>query len=133
MHKRIMIATLVLAALLISALPVLAADTTAALDYLKAQQNADGGFPYISPSPYGTDSDSNSTAVVIWAIKAAGQDPAGDDWKRDVQAAIKQLMPAVQCARGYIAKQEVCGPASKRIAKAAASLDTVGDVLKRWR
>jgi hypothetical protein len=51
------------------------------LQHFKAQQNADGGFPYIKPSPYGTDSDSNSTAVVMWAIKAAGQDPAGADWK----------------------------------------------------
>jgi hypothetical protein len=55
------------------------------LQHFKKQQNKDGGFPYISPSPYGTDSDSNSTAVVIWAIKAAGQDPAGDEWKYDGQ------------------------------------------------
>jgi hypothetical protein len=55
------------------------------LEHFQEQQNADGGFPYISPSPYGTDSDSNSTAVVIWAIKAAGQDPAGDDWKYEGQ------------------------------------------------
>jgi hypothetical protein len=52
-----------------------------AMVHLKKQQNADGGFPYINPSPYGTDSDSNSTAVVMWAIIAAGQDPAGTDWK----------------------------------------------------
>jgi len=49
--------------------------------HFRGQQNADGGFPYISPSPYGTDSDSNSTAVVMWAIAAAGEDPAGDAWK----------------------------------------------------
>jgi hypothetical protein len=52
-----------------------------AMTHLKTQQNADGGFPYINPSPYGTDSDSNSTAVVMWAIIAAGQDPSGTDWK----------------------------------------------------
>ena len=50
-------------------------------DHFRGQQNADGGFPYISPSPYGTDSDANSTAVVMWAIAAAGEDPAGDAWK----------------------------------------------------
>jgi hypothetical protein len=51
------------------------------LAHFKGQQNRDGGFPYIKPSPYGTDSDSNSTTVVMWAIQAAGQDPAGNDWK----------------------------------------------------
>jgi len=51
------------------------------LAHFKEQQNEDGGFPYIKPSPYGTDSDSNSSAVVMWAIRSAGQDPAGVDWK----------------------------------------------------
>lgn len=51
------------------------------LTHLKGQQNEDGGFPYINPSAYGTDSDANSTAVVMWAIQTAGQDPAGDAWK----------------------------------------------------
>ena len=52
-----------------------------AMAHLKKQQNADGGFPYINPSPYGTASDSNSTAVVMWAIIAVGQDPSGTHWK----------------------------------------------------
>ena len=56
-----------------------------ALAHFGAQQNEDGGFPYVKPSPYGTDSDSNSTAVVMWAIRSAGQDPAGADWKFDGQ------------------------------------------------
>lgn len=55
------------------------------LAHLAGQQNEDGGFPYINPSPYGTDSDSNSTAVVMWAILAAGQDPAGAAWKYEGQ------------------------------------------------
>ena len=55
------------------------------LAHFERQQNEDGGFPYINPSPFGTDSDSNSTAVVMWAIKAAGQDPAGADWKYQEQ------------------------------------------------
>ncbi len=45
------------------------------------QQNENGGFPYVKPSPWGTDSDANSTAVVIWALIAAGEDPAGVNWK----------------------------------------------------
>jgi hypothetical protein len=51
------------------------------ISHLREQQNEDGGFPYISPSPWGTDSDANSTSVAMWAILAAGEDPAGVDWK----------------------------------------------------
>mgnify|MGYP001045492038 FL=1 len=49
-----------------------------ALAYLQAVQNGDGGFPYQSPSEYGTDTDANSTAVVLQALLAAGE--ALDDW-----------------------------------------------------
>ncbi len=51
-----------------------------ALAYLHTQQNADGGFPYANPSPYGTDTDANSTALVVQALVAAGQDPEGAEW-----------------------------------------------------
>jgi hypothetical protein len=71
-----MIVTLVLAALLTGVLPVLAAaDTTAALDYLKSQQNADGGFG----SGFSPDSTVGSTSDVLLAIVAAGGDPASFD------------------------------------------------------
>lgn len=49
---------------------------TAALDYYRSIQNADGGWPYQSPSSFGTDTDANSTALTIQALIAAGQDPA---------------------------------------------------------
>ena len=78
------------------------------LQHFTAQQNADGGFPYIKPSPYGTDSDSNSTAVVMWAIKAAGQDPAGVDWKfqgQDGRSALDR-MRAFQNASGAFRWQD---------------------------
>lgn len=45
------------------------------LAYLKSQQNADGGFPYSKTSPFGSDSDANSTSLVIQALVAAGEDP----------------------------------------------------------
>jgi LPXTG-motif cell wall-anchored protein len=61
------------------------------LAHFKGQQNADGGFPYIVPSPYGTDSDSNSTAVVMWAILSTGGDPAGVDWKFQGQDGLSAL------------------------------------------
>jgi hypothetical protein len=50
------------------------------LAYLKAAQNADGGFPYDPNSPWGTDSDANSTAYVLQALRATGQDPTGSAW-----------------------------------------------------
>ncbi len=51
-----------------------------ALAYFQAMQNDDGGFPYQKPSDFGTETDANSTAVVIQAILAAGQDPVGAEW-----------------------------------------------------
>ncbi len=43
-----------------------------ALSWLRATQNADGGFPYYA----GGDSDANSTAAALLATNAAGLDPA---------------------------------------------------------
>ena len=49
-----------------------------ALAYLRNVQNDDGGFPYQNPSDYGTDTDANSTAVVLQALLAAGESLS--DW-----------------------------------------------------
>jgi hypothetical protein len=63
---------LALALTLMAALPAFAAaNTTAALDYLKTQQNTDGGFG----SGFSPDSAVGSTADAILAIVAAGGDP----------------------------------------------------------
>lgn len=51
-----------------------------ALGYLHTQQNADGGFPYAKPSPWGSNTDANSTAYVVQALVAAGEDPEGPSW-----------------------------------------------------
>ena len=51
-----------------------------ALGYLRGIQNKDGGFPYQKPSAFGADTDANSTAYVVQAIIATGNDPAGADW-----------------------------------------------------
>lgn len=55
--------------------------TGEALAYLKRVQNEDGGWPYQNPSPYGTETDANSTALVLEAIYAVGQTPG--DWYVD--------------------------------------------------
>jgi hypothetical protein len=55
-----------------------------ALDYYRAIQNEDGGWPYQSPSDYGTATDANSTAVSIQALIAAGEDLAAWESSGDV-------------------------------------------------
>ncbi len=46
-----------------------------AVGYLRSIQNADGGFPYQTPSQFGTDSNTNSTALVAQLIVATGDQP----------------------------------------------------------
>jgi hypothetical protein len=50
------------------------------LNYLETAQNDDGGFTYSPVSPWGTDSDTNSTAYVVQALLAAGDPPTGTRW-----------------------------------------------------
>ncbi len=72
---------------------------TRGLDYLASTQNADGGFPYDPKSPYGTDSDTNSTAYVVQAIVAAGEDPTAGRWLKGNKHPITYLM-SMQLADG---------------------------------
>jgi prenyltransferase beta subunit len=51
-----------------------------ATSYLRGQQNPDGGFPFTKPSPFGINSDANSTASVVQALVAIGQEPTGLVW-----------------------------------------------------
>lgn len=53
----------------------------AALEYFGAIQNEDGGWPYQNPSDFGTESDANSTGLVVQALIAADADP--DDWNTE--------------------------------------------------
>lgn len=69
-------AALAVMALIAAGEPADSAAIQKTIAHFRGQQNDDGGFPYISPSPYGADSDANSTAVVLQALIAAGQDPA---------------------------------------------------------
>jgi hypothetical protein len=47
-----------------------------ALDFLKAAQNADGGFGFLK----GTATDANSTGIALQAIVAGGEDPTAGRW-----------------------------------------------------
>jgi hypothetical protein len=67
-------------ALLAAGEPATNAAIVNGLNYLAAAQNEDGGFPYSPTSPWGTESDANSTAYVVQAILAAGQNPTTGTW-----------------------------------------------------
>jgi len=65
---------------------------TGGLNYLEDAQNADGGFPWDPQSSWGTDSDTNSTAYVVQAIVAAGEDPTAGRWLKDSNHPISYLV-----------------------------------------
>jgi hypothetical protein len=77
-------------------------DADAGLAYLQAVQNADGGWPYQNPSPYGTDTDANSTAYVLQALYALGQTP--EDWAADDGDPLEALL-ALQNESGSFSYQ----------------------------
>ncbi len=70
-----------------------------ALDYLAEAQNDDGAWPYDPLSPWGTDSDANSTALVIQALVAAGED--SDDWDKGGTTPLQALV-AFQLGSGAL-------------------------------
>lgn len=70
---------------------------TKALGYLLGQQNDDAGFPYVTPSQYGTESDANSTANVIQGLLAVGQDLA--EWSKG-DAKVMDLLVSLQNPSG---------------------------------
>jgi hypothetical protein len=76
-----------------------------ALTYYQGIQNEDGGWPYQSPSDYGTATDANSTAVTIQAIIAAGQDPAGANWTTAGESTPVAALEALQNESGAFAWQ----------------------------
>ncbi len=75
-----------------------------AVEFLKAQQNTDGGFPVIKPSA-NTDSDTSSTSWVLQGLIAAGEDIESKTW---VKAAITPMgfLMSMQNADGAFAFQK---------------------------
>jgi prenyltransferase beta subunit len=88
-----------------------------ALEYLRGLQNEDGGFPYQKPSPFGTDTDANSTAVVMQALAATGQDLA--DWVTEDGNGPDDALLALQDDDGALAWQAAF-PAPNLLATAQA-------------
>jgi hypothetical protein len=69
---------LAIQALVAAQVPVTSPVVVAGLAFLETAQGDDGGFAY-APGP-GAGSDANSTAYVVQALIAAGEDPAGVRW-----------------------------------------------------
>jgi hypothetical protein len=64
-----------------------------ALDYLAGARNSDGGWPYDPLSQWGTDSDANSTAFVVQALVAAGENiNSGGPWERQGNTPVEALL-----------------------------------------
>lgn len=71
-------------------------------EYLKTTQNNDGGFTYDPQSQFGTDSDSSSTAWVLWALNAAAINQS--DWIKSGRTPVAYL-ESNQAAGGYFKYQ----------------------------
>lgn len=75
-----------------------------AIAYYRAQQNADGGFPYSQTSQFGNASDANSTALSLQALIAAGEDVS--KWARDNNATPATRLAAFQNPSGAFRYQD---------------------------
>ncbi|MGD8904222.1 MAG: prenyltransferase/squalene oxidase repeat-containing protein, partial [Anaerolineae bacterium] len=125
MRIRIAFLTLVLAAILVGALPVLAAaDITAALDYLRSQQNADGGFG----SGFSPDSTIGSTADVTLAIVAADGDLAAFDQAGNTPLTYLETNAASASNAGDLAKLIMAAIAAGENPRAFGGVDSVASL-----
>jgi hypothetical protein len=83
---------LALQALIAAGEPLTSPIITQGLAYLRSAQNDDGGFPYAPDPTSSPASDANSTAYVVQAIRAAGQDPNGAEWSKGSDNPISFLL-----------------------------------------
>ncbi len=94
--------------LLAAGYPVSSTQVVSGLAFLKSGQTPDGGFVYDPAAPdYGADA--NSTAYVLMALAAAGEDPAGDAWTADGAGPVDFLL-GLQAEDGSFAWQAGSGP-----------------------
>ena len=100
---------LALQALIAAGEPVTSSSVVSGLAYLEDAQNDDGGFPYSPESQWGTDSDTNSTAYVVQALFAAGEDPLTGTWTVTNSNPISYLL-SMQLPDGSFEWQKDVGP-----------------------
>ncbi len=73
-----------------------------ALNYLKTTQNDDGGFAYDPTTSWGKDSDSSSTAWVMWALNSLGINSS--TWNKGSNTP-KSFLESYQATEGYFKYQ----------------------------
>jgi hypothetical protein len=81
------------------------AHVTRAVNYFRSIQNSDGGFPADDGWPGSDQSDANSTAWVIQALRAANEDPFGSRWTVNGQTPLDYMLGR-QLADGSLAWQD---------------------------
>jgi hypothetical protein len=96
-----------------------------ALAFFREQQNEDGGFPAIKPSEWGTGSNANSTANVIMALLALGEDPTGETWTQSGGNPMSVLL-ALQTADGRVEFQPGIGE------PLLSTVQAVPALMNRW-
>jgi hypothetical protein len=96
------------------------APARATLPYFERIQNEDGGFPWQKPSDYGTDSDANSTALVIQALRAL--DEPLDDWSVEGRDPVAALLALQEGESGAFEWQPGMGPNVLATAQAVQAL-----------
>lgn len=74
-----------------------------AIQYLRTQQNVDGGFPFSQTSQFGNASDANSTSLALQAILASGD--TLNNWVREGRTPLDRLL-AFQNESGAFRFQE---------------------------
>jgi hypothetical protein len=100
---------LALQALLAAGEPVTATAVIQGLAYFKTLQNEDGGFAYATENGKPGASDANSTAYVVQALIAAGEDARSAAWRVNGVGPIDFLLSLRQ-ADGSFAWQPGSGP-----------------------
>jgi hypothetical protein len=102
-------AALAIQALIAAGEPASSTAIVNGLNYLDAAQNTDGGFPYDPNSSFSTASDTNSTAYVVQALLAAGEDPLTGAWVISSTNPISYLL-SMQLSDGSLEWQPGSGP-----------------------
>jgi hypothetical protein len=70
---------------------------------------------------------------VVGAIAGVQRENRFDDYKAEVDAEREALQTSIRCADGYVASRRTCDDAAKRLAEAAVSMRTAGQVLSKYR
>ena len=116
--------SLAIQALVAAGEPLTSTVLISATGYLHSIQNEDGGFPYAKPSIWGTETDANSTAMVIQALIAMGENPLDPSWKVSGNGPVDALLGLQQRDGSFYYKAD--DPGSQILATVQALPALVG-------